>query len=196
MQGREISFNNLYDVDAARILLADLVELGPAAAAVIIKHANPCGAAVGGSPLEAYEKALVCDPVSAFGGIVALDAVVDGELAEEISKVFTEVLISPGFTGEAREVFSKKPNMTLLEAGALPRPALASKPVTGGLLMQSADRVEDGKDYQVATVRTLREKQMEDLAFAWRVAKGVKSNAIVLARTVQPSALGPGRPAG
>ncbi len=193
LQGREISFNNLYDVDAARTVLSDLVEIGSAAAVVIIKHANPCGAAVGGSPLEAYEKALACDPVSAFGGIVALDAVVDGELAAKISKVFTEVLISPGFTEEARKIFSEKPNMTLLEAGALPRPSLASKPVTGGVLVQTTDRIEVGEEYEVATETRPSGKQMDDLAFAWRVAKGVKSNAIVLARDGATVGIGAGQ---
>ena len=102
LQGREISFNNLYDLDAARTLLADLTDLG-APAAVIVKHANPCGAAVGGSVADAYRKALASDPQSAFGGIVALGGEVDGELAAEISKVFTEILVAPGFTGEAKE---------------------------------------------------------------------------------------------
>src|SRR5919202_55542 len=127
VQGRELSFNNLYDVDAARTLLADLSESGEEAAAVIVKHANPCGAAVAGDLGEAYRKALASDPTSAFGGIVALSGPIDGELAREIAQVFTEVLISPSFDEEAREVFSAKPNMILLEAGPLARPELSGK---------------------------------------------------------------------
>ncbi|MGB3681553.1 MAG: bifunctional phosphoribosylaminoimidazolecarboxamide formyltransferase/IMP cyclohydrolase [Rubrobacteraceae bacterium] len=183
LQGKEISFNNLYDLDAARTLLADLVDGFPdKQAAVIVKHANPCGAAVGDTLHEAYAKALASDPTSAFGGIVALGGEVDGELAAEIHKVFTEVLTAPVFTEEARETFSAKPNMTLLQTGAPARSEYSAKYVTGGLLLQEADEVEDGEDYEVATKQRPSEDQMRDLLFAWRVAKTVKSNAIVLAR--------------
>jgi phosphoribosylaminoimidazolecarboxamide formyltransferase/IMP cyclohydrolase len=183
LQGKELSFNNLYDLDAARTLLADLVEGSPGKqAAVIVKHANPCGAAVGDTLHEAYVKALASDPTSAFGGIVALSGEVDGELASEMSRVFTEVLAASGFTEEARETFSAKPNMTLLEAGRLARPEYSAKYVTGGLLLQRADEVESGEEYKVVTEKHPSEEQMEDLLFAWRVAKTVKSNAIVLAR--------------
>ncbi len=181
-QGKELSFNNLYDLDATRTLLTDLVEGFPGKqAAVIVKHANPCGAAVGDTIYEAYAKALASDPTSAFGGIVALSGEVDGELAAEMSKVFTEVLAAPGFSGEARGIFSAKPNMTLLEAGLLARPEYSAKYVTGGLLLQEADEVEGGEGYKVVTEKRPSEEQMEDLLFAWRVAKTVKSNAIVLA---------------
>ena len=181
LQGREISFNNLYDLDAARTLLADLTDL-KAQAAVIVKHANPCGAALGESVADAYRKALASDPQSAFGGIVALSGEVDGDLASEISKVFTEILVAPGFTEEAREILSSKPNVRVLVAGPLARPALSSKHVTGGVLLQASDAVEDGSEYRVVTELGSSPRQMGDLIFAWRVARVVKSNAIVLAR--------------
>ena len=189
VQGKEISFNNLHDLDAARTLLADL----EAPAAVIVKHANPCGAAVGDSLADAYRKALASDPVSAFGGIVALSGEVDGELAAEISKVFTEILVSPGFTREAREVFSAKPNVRLLEAGPLARPRLSSKSVSGGVLLQETDAVEDGSEYRIVTKKQPSPEQMDDLVFAWRVARVVKSNAIVLAKDGATVGVGAGQ---
>jgi phosphoribosylaminoimidazolecarboxamide formyltransferase/IMP cyclohydrolase len=179
LQGREISFNNLYDLDAARTLLADLTGLGDAA--VIVKHANPCGAAVGPSLAGAYRKALASDPQSAFGGIVALGSEVDGQLAAEISTVFTEILVAPGFTEDAREILSSKPNMRVLVAGPLSRPWLSAKQVTGGILLQDTDAVEDDSGYKVVTEAHPSEQQMNDLLFVWRVARVVKSNAIVLA---------------
>jgi phosphoribosylaminoimidazolecarboxamide formyltransferase/IMP cyclohydrolase len=192
LQGRPLSFNNLYDVDAARNLLADLAgDGGPAA--VIIKHANPCGAAVAGDLAEAYRKAFASDPTSAFGGIVALSEPVDGELAAEISQVFTEVLIAPGFDEEARELFSAKPNMTVLEAGLLQRSGLSAKHVTGGLLLQHADRVEDDSGYEVATTRHPSPDELADLLFAWKVARSVKSNAIVLAKDGATVGIGAGQ---
>ena len=193
LQGKEISFNNLYDLDAARTLLADLTELQVPAAAVIVKHANPCGAAVGGSVADAYRKALASDPLSAFGGIVALGGEVDGELAAEISKVFTEILIAPGFTQEARETFSAKPNMRVLEAASLVRPALSAKNVTGGVLLQETDVVEDGSEYRIVTEKHPSPGQMDDLLFAWRVARNVKSNAIVLVRDGATVGVGAGQ---
>ncbi len=192
LQGRPLSFNNLYDVNAARTLLADLSEDGRAAA-VIIKHATPCGAAVADEPAEAYRKALASDPTSAFGGIVALSRGVEGELAREISKVFTEVLISPSFDAEAREVFSGKPNMTLLEAGSLTPPPLTAKPVTGGMLLQETDRVEGDDGYEFVTSVRPSPEELGDLLFAWKVAKSVKSNAIVLARNEATVGIGAGQ---
>ena len=192
LQGRPLSFNNLYDVDAARTLLADLSEDGRAAA-VIIKHANPCGAAVADDLAEAYTKALASDPTSAFGGIVALSGAVDGGLAREISKVFTEVLISPSFDEEARKVLSEKPNMTLLEAGPIARPKLSAKPVTGGILLQETDRMEGDDEYELATSVHPSPDELGDLLFAWKVAKSVKSNAIVLAKDEATVGIGAGQ---
>ncbi|MBA3635689.1 MAG: bifunctional phosphoribosylaminoimidazolecarboxamide formyltransferase/IMP cyclohydrolase [Actinomycetota bacterium] len=192
LQGREISFNNLYDLDAASTLLADLTDLG-GKAAVIVKHANPCGAALGGSVADAYRKALASDPQSAFGGIVALGGEVDGDLASEISKVFTEILVAPAFTDEAREILSAKPNVRVLVAGPLARPLLSSKHVTGGVLLQTSDAVEDDSEYKVVTKARPSPQQMGDLIFAWRVARVVKSNAIVLTRDGATVGVGAGQ---
>jgi len=192
LQGREISFNNLYDLDAARTLLADLIDLG-GPAAVIVKHANPCGGAVGESVADAYRKALASDPQSAFGGIVALSDEADGDLAAEISKVFTEILVAPGFTEEAREILSAKPNMRVLVAPPLVRPGLSAKHVTGGVLLQTSDAIEDDSEYKVVTEAHPSPQQMEDLILAWRVARVVKSNAIVLARDGATVGVGAGQ---
>jgi phosphoribosylaminoimidazolecarboxamide formyltransferase/IMP cyclohydrolase len=190
VQGKDLSFNNLGDLDAARTLLA---ELGDGAAAVIVKHANPCGVAVGETLTEAYTKALASDPVSAFGGIVALSGPVDDELAGEILGVFTEVLVAPEFSAGAREVFGTKPNMTVLVGDPLALPALTAKDVAGGLLLQEADRIEDDSEYTVVTGKPPDPGQMEDLLFAWRVAKRVRSNAIVLARDGATVGIGGGQ---
>jgi phosphoribosylaminoimidazolecarboxamide formyltransferase/IMP cyclohydrolase len=190
LQGKDLSFNNLGDADAARALLA---ELGGGTAAVIVKHASPCGAAIGETLLEAYERALACDPVSAFGGIVALNQPVDARLAEKITQVFTEVLIAPGFAPEAREAFAAKPNAILLQAGPLALPELSAKDVTGSLLLQETDLVEDSSEYQVVTEKEPAPQQMADLLFAWRVAKRVRSNAIVLARDGATVGIGGGQ---
>jgi phosphoribosylaminoimidazolecarboxamide formyltransferase / IMP cyclohydrolase len=178
LQGKDLSFNNLHDVDAARTLLT---ELGESPAAVIVKHANPCGAAVGETLLEAYEKAVASDPVSAFGGIVALNGPVDDALAGQVTKVFTEVLIATNFAPEAREAFAAKPNTILLQADPLTLPALSAKDVTGGLLLQETDITEDESEYEVVTTKAPAPEQMANLLFAWRIAKRVRSNAIVLA---------------
>ncbi len=192
LQGKEISFNNLYDLDAARTLLADLTDLG-GQAAVIVKHANPCGAALGATVADAYRKALSSDPQSAFGGVVALSSEVDGALAAEIFKVFTEILVAPGFTDEAREVLSSKPNVRVLVAGPLVRPDLSAKHVTGGVLLQTPDAIEDDSEYRVVTEVRPSPEQMEDLILAWRVARIVKSNAIVLARDGATVGVGAGQ---
>jgi phosphoribosylaminoimidazolecarboxamide formyltransferase / IMP cyclohydrolase len=192
LQGREISFNNLYDLDAARTLLADLTDLG-AQAAVIVKHANPCGAAIADSLPDAYRKALASDRQSSFGGIVALSGEVDGDLASEISRVFTEILVAPGFSEEAREILSSRPNVRVLVAGPLVRPALSSKHVTGGVLLQASDAVEDDSEYRLVTEARPSPEQMRDLIFAWRVARVVKSNAIVLAKDGATVGVGAGQ---
>jgi phosphoribosylaminoimidazolecarboxamide formyltransferase/IMP cyclohydrolase len=193
VQGKDLSFNNLHDVDAARALLA---ELGDLPAAVIVKHANPCGAAVADRVGRAYERALASDPLSAFGGIVALNAPVDEDLAGEITRIFTEVLIAPRFAPEALEVLSAKPNLTLLTAGPLVLPSLSAKDVTGGLLLQDADLTGDDSDYEMVTEERLTPDLMQDLIFAWRVAKRVRSNAIVIAREGATVGIGMGLRAG
>jgi phosphoribosylaminoimidazolecarboxamide formyltransferase / IMP cyclohydrolase len=190
LQGKDLSFNNLHDVDAARALLS---ELGEGSAAAIVKHASPCGAAVGESLTQAYQRAFDCDPVSAFGGIVALNEPVDADLAEKIAKVFTEVLVAPDFTSEAREAFAAKPNTVLLQAGPLAIPGISAKDVTGGLLLQETDITEVGSGYRVVTEKVPTSWQMEDLHFAWRVAKRVRSNAIVLAKDGATVGIGGGQ---
>jgi phosphoribosylaminoimidazolecarboxamide formyltransferase/IMP cyclohydrolase len=189
LQGKDLSFNNLNDLDAARSLLG---ELG-GTAAVIVKHATPCGVAVGETVREAYEKALASDPVSAFGGIVALNRPVDGGLAGEITKVFTEVLVAPDFSPEAMEAFAAKPNVILLQAGPLESPRLSARDVSGGLLLQDTDVTEDDSEYRVVTDKEPGPEQMADLLFAWRVAKRVRSNAIVLARDGATVGIGGGQ---
>ena len=190
LQGKDLSFNNLGDIDAARTLLT---ELGDLPSAVIVKHASPCGVAVAESLAEAYEKAFDCDPVSAFGGIVALNEPVDTELGQKIASVFTEVIISPGFASGALEEFAAKPNTILLEAGPLALQRFSARRVTGGLLLQETDVTEDGSEYRVTTEKEPTPQQSADLYFAWRVAKRVRSNAIVLARDGATVGIGGGQ---
>jgi phosphoribosylaminoimidazolecarboxamide formyltransferase/IMP cyclohydrolase len=177
LQGKELSYNNIADADAAW----ECVKTFDETACVIIKHANPCGVAIGASPLEAYSKAFQTDPTSAFGGIIAFNCELDGKAAEAVAKQFVEVLIAPSFTSEARQVFASKQNVRLLEI-PLGRDVNAYdfKRVGGGLLVQSPD----AKNVQAAELKVVSKKQptpqqMQDLMFAWRVAKFVKSNAIV-----------------
>ncbi|MCC5780141.1 bifunctional phosphoribosylaminoimidazolecarboxamide formyltransferase/IMP cyclohydrolase [Nitratireductor sp. B36] len=196
LQGKQLSYNNINDTDAAFELVS---EFSPerSAAVAIIKHANPCGVAEGATLREAYEKALACDPVSAFGGIVALNRPLDAEAATEIVKIFTEVIIAPDATEEARAIVAAKKNLRLLVTGGLadPRaPGLAVKTVAGGLLVQSRDNgVVDDLDLKVVTKRAPSEKEMADLVFAFRVAKHVKSNAIVYVRDGATVGVGAGQ---
>ena len=181
-QGKELSYNNINDTDAAYELVA---EFDPAisAAVAIIKHANPCGVATGATLLEAYEKALACDPVSAFGGVVALNRKLDAESARKIVEIFTEVIIAPDADPEAVEIVAAKKNLRLLLAGALPdprAPTLTVRSVAGGLLVQDRDNgVLEPSMLKVVTKRAPSAQELADLEFAWRVCKHVKSNAIV-----------------
>ncbi len=195
LQGKELSYNNLNDTDAAYECVAEFGAEQPAVA--IIKHANPCGVATGASLLDAYEKALRCDPVSAFGGIVALNRALDGETAAKIAEIFTEVIIAPDADDKARETIARKKNLRLLIAGGLPDPAapgLTAKTVAGGLLVQSRDagRVMPA-DLKVVTKRAPSDQEMADLLFAFRVAKHVKSNAIVYAKDGATVGIGAGQ---
>lgn len=195
-QGKELSYNNLNDTDAAFELAA---EFDPAqrAAVAIIKHANPCGVAVGASLVEAYLGALKCDPVSAFGGIVALNQPIDAPAALEITKIFTEVVIAPAATDEAKAIFAKKKNLRLLTTGGLPDPRAAGlniRSVSGGLLVQSRDNGSiDDLDLRVVTKRHPTTQELADLRFAFRVAKHVKSNAIVYAKQGATVGIGAGQ---
>jgi len=196
LQGKQLSYNNINDTDAAFELVAEFpAEKGPACA--IIKHANPCGVAVGSSLVEAYQKALACDSVSAFGGIVAFNSLLDAETAEEIVKLFTEVIIAPDVSDEARAIIARKQNLRLLVTGAMPdprAPGLTAKTVSGGLLVQSRDNaVIDDVELKVVTKRAPTERELEDLKFAYTVAKHVKSNAVVYAKEGQTAGIGAGQ---
>ena len=196
LQGKQLSYNNINDTDAAYELVAEFApEKGPACA--IIKHANPCGVATGFSLAEAYRRALACDSTSAFGGIIALNSELDAETAAEIVKLFTEVIIAPSVSDEAKAIIASKPNLRLLSAGGLPDPRVAgitAKTVSGGFLVQTRDNgMVDDLDLQVVTRRAPTAKELEDLKFAFRVAKHVKSNAVVYAKDGQTAGIGAGQ---
>jgi phosphoribosylaminoimidazolecarboxamide formyltransferase / IMP cyclohydrolase len=194
LQGKELSFNNLVDLDACWELAQELhAAEGELPAVAIIKHTNPCGAATGATVLEAYKKALECDPVSAFGGVIGINQEVDGAAAEEIARLFVEAIVAPSFTPEARQRFAAKKNLRLVEIKAAPaRPVV--KHVSGGLLLQDADtgRVDES-ELDVVTWRPPTAEELRSLIFAWRVCKHVKSNAIVYARDGQTVGIGAGQ---
>ncbi|MDH4414551.1 MAG: bifunctional phosphoribosylaminoimidazolecarboxamide formyltransferase/IMP cyclohydrolase [Rhizobium sp.] len=196
LQGKQLSYNNINDTDAAFELVAEFPpENGPACA--IIKHANPCGVATGSSLVEAYKRALACDSTSAFGGIIALNQILDAETAQEIVKLFTEVIIAPEVTDEAKAIIAAKPNLRLLTTGALPDPrarGLMAKTVSGGLLVQSRDNVMvEDLDLKVVTKRAPTATELEDMKFAFKIAKHVKSNAVIYAKDGQTAGIGAGQ---
>jgi phosphoribosylaminoimidazolecarboxamide formyltransferase/IMP cyclohydrolase len=196
LQGKELSYNNINDTDAAFELVA---EFDPAAgpACAIIKHANPCGVATGQTVLEAYERALACDPVSAFGGIIALNQTLDAATATKILDLLTEVVIAPDIAPEAAALFAKKKNVRLLVTGGLPDPlaeGLTFKSVAGGFLVQGRDNARlTPADLQVVTQRAPTATEVRDMLFAFTVAKHVKSNAIVYAKDGQTLGVGAGQ---
>ncbi|MFL6132703.1 MAG: bifunctional phosphoribosylaminoimidazolecarboxamide formyltransferase/IMP cyclohydrolase [Nocardioidaceae bacterium] len=185
LHGKEMSYNNYVDADAARRAAYDFDE--PAVA--IIKHANPCGIAVGADVAEAHRNAHACDPVSAYGGVIATNVSVSVAMAEQVAEIFTEVVVAPGYHDGAVEVLSKKKNIRLLECGPLPRGGVETRGISGGLLIQSRDaidaRTETGGDdpstWTLVTGDPASEQELADLAFAWRACRAVKSNAILLA---------------
>jgi phosphoribosylaminoimidazolecarboxamide formyltransferase/IMP cyclohydrolase len=196
LQGKELSYNNINDTDAAFELIAEFdPSRGPACA--IIKHANPCGVATGGSLLEAYERALACDPTSAFGGIVALNSRLDAATAAKVLEIFTEVVIAPDADADAVELFRKKKNVRLLVTGGLPdptEPGEVFRSVSGGFLVQSRDTARlTPADLTVVTKRAPTEAEVRDMLFAFTIAKHVKSNAIVYAREGQTLGIGAGQ---
>ena len=196
LPGKELSDNNINDTDAAVELIAEFdPKAGPACA--IIKHANPCGVATGGSLREAYERALACDPTSAFGGIIALNGRLDVATAEEILKLLTEVVIAPDSDPAAVEMFRKKKNVRLLTTGGLPdplSPGMTFKSVAGGFLIQSRDDARlKPADLQVVTKRAPTDEEVRDMLFAFTIAKHVKSNAIVYAKDGQTAGIGAGQ---
>jgi len=196
LQGKELSYNNLNDTDAAFELVAEFdPKSGPAVA--IIKHANPCGVALGSSLVEAYKRALECDPVSAFGGIVALNQRLDKAAAEAIVEIFTEVVIAPEADDDAVAVFAKKKNLRLLVTGGLPDPGAAGlsfKTIAGGFLVQNRDIGHITRaDLKIVTKTQPTDAQINDMLFAFTVCKHVKSNAIIFAKNGQTAGIGAGQ---
>ena len=191
--GKQISFNNVLDLDAARAVVAEFDE--PACA--IIKHNNPCGVAVGEGPLEAYRRAFECDPLSAFGGIIALNRPVDATTAEALSQQFIEVLFAPGYEDGALEILTRKPNVRILEdeekrIAPLREPEV--RQVEGGLLVQDRDRIVGDREHmEVVTTRRPDDREWADLLFAWTVCRHVKSNAIVLVKDRATVGIGAGQ---
>jgi phosphoribosylaminoimidazolecarboxamide formyltransferase/IMP cyclohydrolase len=196
LQGKELSYNNINDTDAAYECIAEF-DAGRTAACVIVKHANPCGVAEGSDLVDAYRKALACDPISASGGIIALNRTLDADAARVIIEMFTEVIIAPDATDEAIAIVSGKKNLRLLLAGGLPDPrtaGLTAKTVAGGLLVQSRDNaVVDDMTLKTVTTRGPTEAELRDLKFAFRVAKHVKSNTIVYAKDLATVGIGAGQ---
>jgi phosphoribosylaminoimidazolecarboxamide formyltransferase / IMP cyclohydrolase len=181
LQGKELSYNNIVDLDACWELVSEF-HAGKDAAVAIIKHTNPCGAATGATVLEAYQRALEADPVSAFGGIIGSNREIDADAAEEIAKLFVEAIVAPAFTPAALERFSAKKNLRLVQIDPAPNSSIL-KQVSGGFLMQDADRLRVSEaDLTVPTDRKPTPEEMRALLFAWSVCKHVKSNAIVYAR--------------
>ena len=191
--GRELSYNNLLDLNGARTVIREF----ETPACVIVKHNNPCGCAVGDTAPDAYRRALAADPVSAFGGIVALNRPVDRELAEAIVEQFVEVLFAPAYTEEALEVLSAKPKLRILEDNEQRAPSFDErelKQVMGGVLVQDRDLdLEERAEMEVVTARRPSEEEWQELLFAWKVCKHVKSNAIVLARELATAGIGAGQ---
>jgi len=196
LQGRELSYNNINDTDAAVELVAEF-DPGESAAVAIIKHANPCGVALGPDLKSAYLRALECDPVSAFGGIVALNRRLDAAAAEEIVKILTEVVIAPEADDEAVKIFKRRKNLRLLVTGALPDPLAKGetfKSVAGGFLLQGRDDARiTPQDLKIVTKRAPTDTEVRDMLFAFTVAKHVKSNAIVFAKDGQTAGIGAGQ---
>lgn len=195
LQGKELSYNNLNDADGALELIAEYRDGPPAIA--IIKHANPCGVATADTLAAAYEAAFACDPVSAFGGIIAANRPLDAATARAVTSIFTEVVIAPDADAEARAIFAEKKNLRLLLTGTLPDPkraGLVIKSIVGGYLVQSRDNALVAPDaLKVVTKRAPTAQEMADMIFAWKVAKHVKSNAIVYAKDGATAGIGAGQ---
>jgi phosphoribosylaminoimidazolecarboxamide formyltransferase/IMP cyclohydrolase len=201
LQGKELSYNNIVDLDAAWNLVREF----EAAACCIVKHTNPCGAAIGDSPGDAYLKAYQADPVSAFGSVIAFNRMLDRGAATEVAKLFVEAIIAPGYSPEALELFAAKKNVRVIEIQ--PSRALKERPyssgtgwaqceirrVSGGILIQDLDGVALGDKLRIVSKRKPAEKESSDLLFAWKVAKHVKSNAIVLAAEGRTVGVGAGQ---
>ena len=196
LQGRELSYNNITDTDAAYECVGEF-DPGRSAACVIVKHANPCGVAEGVDLVTAYRKAFACDPISPFGGIIALNRTLDADTARAITEILTEVIIAPDATEEAMAIIGKRRNLRLLLGGSLPDPraaGLTAKTVAGGFLVQSRDNaVVDDMALKTVTKRAPTDAELRDLKFAFRVAKHVKSNTIVYAKELATVGIGAGQ---
>jgi phosphoribosylaminoimidazolecarboxamide formyltransferase/IMP cyclohydrolase len=195
VQGKELSYNNLNDANAALELVAEFGEGPPTI--VIVKHANPCGVATRDTLLDAWTEALACDSVSAFGGIVASNRPLDAATAEAITEIFTEVVVAPDADDDAKAIFAKKKNLRLLLTGELPDPARTGQTlaiIAGGILIQDRDNGMVTRDQlKVVTRRQPTEQELKDCLFAWTVAKHVKSNAIVYAKDGVTAGIGAGQ---
>jgi phosphoribosylaminoimidazolecarboxamide formyltransferase / IMP cyclohydrolase len=193
LQGKELSYNNIVDLEAAWNLVQEFE--GPACC--IIKHTNPCGTAIGATLREAYVKAYEADPVSAFGSIIALNQIADADTAAEMAKLFVEAIIAPGFRPEALAILGSKKNLRVISAvpqeSGMEWGRFEMKRVSGGILLQDVDRALAGQETRVVTAREPTQEEQQDLYFAWRVAKHVKSNAIVLARGGRTVGVGAGQ---
>ena len=193
LQGKELSYNNLVDLDAAWSLVQEFAD--PACA--IVKHNNPCGAAEQKTPAEAYRQALACDPVSAFGGVLAFNRAVDGDTAAEVAKLFVECIVAPEYDSAAREALAGKKNLRLMQMGAAPRKTKFLwdlKRISGGVLVQEPDTLTIAEsDLKVVTKRQPSREELRDLLFGWKIAKHVKSNAIVFARAGRTLGIGAGQ---
>jgi phosphoribosylaminoimidazolecarboxamide formyltransferase/IMP cyclohydrolase len=195
LQGKELSYNNLVDLEAARRIIAEFSDSQSPAAATIIKHNNPCGTALGSSLVEAYQKAFNADSTSAFGGIVALNRPIDAATATELTKTFLECVVAPGCDAEAQEILGAKSKVRVLTLPDLRSGAKDNvKAIAGGFLVQASDdAVEDPTKWQVVTDRKPTDEQLEELLFAWKVCKHVKSNAIVVTRDRTTLGVGAGQ---
>jgi phosphoribosylaminoimidazolecarboxamide formyltransferase/IMP cyclohydrolase len=192
LHGKELSFNNLLDLNSARELVEDFIT----PACVIVKHNNPCGCATGESVLDAYQRAFACDPMSAYGGVIALNRRVDAACAQALSGQFIEVLLAPGFDEDALAVLAEKKNVRLLELPKWPAPSpeVEGKPVIGGQLVQTRDLVSETREQMKVLGRASpSEEQWQDMLFAWRVCRHVRSNAIVIARAGATIGIGAGQ---
>jgi phosphoribosylaminoimidazolecarboxamide formyltransferase/IMP cyclohydrolase len=191
--GKQLSFNNLLDLDAARNLVRDF----DVPACVIVKHNNPCGVAIGGDALQAYERAFATDPLSAFGGVIAFNRPIDVPTAERLSEQFVEVLFAPAYEDGALDVLTKKPTIRILEDNERRQPLTAEpefKQVMGGLLVQDRDlEYADRTEMEIVTKREPSDEEWRDLMFAWKVCKHVRSNAIVLAKDESTAGIGAGQ---
>jgi phosphoribosylaminoimidazolecarboxamide formyltransferase/IMP cyclohydrolase len=195
VQGKELSYNNLNDADAAYELVAEF-NPGAGAAVAIIKHTNPCGVAIAATLKEAYAKALACDPESAFGGVIALNRSLDAEAAKEIVEIFTEVIIAPNASDEAKSIIAGKKNLRLLLAGGLPdpkAPGVTFRSLSSGFLVQARDNGVAEAELKIVTKRTPTAAELADMMFAFTVAKHVKSNAIVFAKDGATVGIGAGQ---